>query len=80
MRESLLGGCLTDLKRYAEAEHMLLSVYNNVAAGRTSHPEALRDTLGRLITLYELWGKLEQASAWQLKRMDIDFPVDPFGH
>lgn len=35
--------------------------------------------LGRAIALYDAWGKPEQAAAWRLKRLDFDFPDDPFG-
>jgi tetratricopeptide (TPR) repeat protein len=77
-RESRLGGCLTALKRHAEAEALLLSVFKNTMAGRPAQPELLRETLDRLITLYEAWGKPEQAAEWRRKLMDHDFPTDPF--
>jgi len=78
--ESLLGGCLTAMKRYPEAELLLVSASKNVDAERTTPPEVLRDTLDRIITLYESWGRPEQAAAWRLKRMDSNFPVDPFAN
>jgi hypothetical protein len=77
-RESRLGGCLTTLKRHAEAEALLLSVFKNTMAGRPARPALLRETLDRLITLYEAWGKPEQAAVWRRKLMDHDFPADPF--
>jgi hypothetical protein len=68
------------LNRHAEAEHLLLAAYNNLAADRGTPLGVLRDVLDRIIVLYESWGKPEQAAGWRLKRMDVDFPPAPFGH
>jgi hypothetical protein len=41
-------------------------------------PERVRQALGRVIVLFDARGKPEEATAWRLKRLDFDFPDDPF--
>jgi tetratricopeptide (TPR) repeat protein/predicted Ser/Thr protein kinase len=76
--ESLLGGCLTDRGRYAEAEPLLISAYTTLAATKSAPPSRVRKALDRIVTLYEKWGQPERTSAWRARRMDQDFPADPF--
>jgi tetratricopeptide (TPR) repeat protein len=80
LRESELGGCLTALKRFDEAELNLLSAYRIMQANSRTRVELPRAVLDRIITLYESWRKSEQVPAWRPKRMDSEFPVDPFVH
>jgi hypothetical protein len=61
--QSLLGACLTALGRYAEAEPLLLQACESLAAGPQSR--ARRETLARLVQLYEAWKKPEQAARWK---------------
>jgi hypothetical protein len=68
------------MKRYAESEELFVSANKNLATARRASQGIRRDTLDRIITLYESWGKPDQAAIWRLKRMDSDFPVDPFVH
>jgi serine/threonine-protein kinase len=62
---SLLGGLLTDAGRFAEAELLLVSSYEQVAAGfGPDHPRTAA-CRGRLVRLYEAWGRPQKAAALQ---------------
>ena len=64
---SLLVSCLIDLKRYAEAEAMLLAAYPPIEKQfGASHPRARR-TAERGAALYEAWGKIQPAAEWKQK-------------
>ena len=41
-------------------------------------PEQVRQAIGRVIALYDIWGLPEEAAAWRIKLLDFDFPDDPF--
>ena len=63
---SSLGAVLTNLKKYAEAERMLLAGYHgleSIAPG----PKWLKHSIQRIVTLYTDWGKPEKAAEWQAK-------------
>ena len=67
--QSLLGGCLLDQKKYAEAEPLLLSGYaglkqrgDAVLADGDSH---LQEALARLVQLDEAMGRTNQAAGWE---------------
>ena len=63
--ESLLGGCLTDMKRYPEAEPLLTSSYAVILKQfGPDHPRTLA-ARGRVIGLYEAWGKPQKAAAYR---------------
>jgi len=68
----LLGASLVDQKKFADAEPLLLSVYEGMPKrlGEMSKDEKLllTQTLERLVQLYEATGKKDQAYAWR-KRM-----------
>ena len=63
--ESVLGGCLSLAERYEEAEGLLLASYP-VLKARTGERslETLR-ALERIVHLYELWGKPDQAARYR---------------
>ena len=63
--ESVLGGVLTGLGRYAEAEPLLLNAYPILQEQRGEHSACTRDTLRRLVTLYDAWGKPEKAAEYR---------------
>jgi hypothetical protein len=58
--ESALGGCLTRLHRYDEAESLLLGSYQILMAKRNASP-ATRQARQHLIDLYSAWGKPDKA-------------------
>jgi serine/threonine-protein kinase len=62
---SNLGGCLTKLKRYSEAEEQLLTAYAGLKAARGEQNDLTRRAVGRLIELYEAWGKPDQAAPYR---------------
>ena len=60
--ESALGACLASMKRFEEAEPLLLRSYAVIKAKRGQLGRASKDCAGRIIRLYEGWGKPEQAA------------------
>jgi serine/threonine protein kinase/tetratricopeptide (TPR) repeat protein len=68
---SLLGACLLAQERYADAEPLLVSGYEGLkareAAIAANARGRLKEALGRLVRLYDEWGKPEQAAAWRAK-------------
>jgi tetratricopeptide (TPR) repeat protein len=59
-----LGACLIKLKRYREAEEQLLAGYAGLEAAQDARPAEIRKATGRLIELYESWGKPEKAKPY----------------
>jgi serine/threonine protein kinase/tetratricopeptide (TPR) repeat protein len=59
---SLLGGCLTAQARYPEAEALLTESYPVLARKRGRSWKRTRDAAGRIVALYEAWGRPEQAA------------------
>ena len=76
--ESLLGACLAKQGRFAEAGPMLLASYEVIASAPGVPPIRVRQALGRIVVLYEAWGKPEEAANWRARGMDLNFPADPF--
>ena len=74
--QSALGACLTLQGRYADAEPLLVSSYGFHELKGVSEPEThARESLRRIIDLYEAWdtaepgkGYAEKAAEWQAKR------------
>jgi hypothetical protein len=62
---SLIGGCLTKLKRYREAEAQLLAAYAGLKPARGEQNDLTRRAVGRLIELYEAWGRPDQAAPYR---------------
>ncbi|HLG14769.1 MAG TPA: serine/threonine-protein kinase [Blastocatellia bacterium] len=63
--QSVLGGCLAALKRYDEAEPLLVESYATLKAKRGDRDRTTQQTLKRLISLYEAWGKSEKAAPYR---------------
>ena len=66
---TVLGACLVGQQKYAEAEPLLLRGYEGLQHADTI-PTSLRSkrlnqAQGRLVRLYEAWGKPDQASRWR---------------
>jgi hypothetical protein len=72
--ESLLGGCLTALERYEEAEPLLLNSYRGFQAAREPPTKRVEQAGQRVLRLYESWGKPDRAEAW---RKQITTPMKP---
>ena len=78
--EGWLGLCLLGLKKYAEAETLLLSAYDrdNARKDKPGASTSPLNLLNQMIKLYDAWGKKDKAEEWRTKRDDLGFPVDPF--
>ena len=63
--EGGLGRCLTMLRRYAEAEPLLLS--SHAAIQKLADVEAHHRAVDKLVKLYEAWEKPDKASEWRAK-------------
>jgi tetratricopeptide (TPR) repeat protein len=65
--QSLLGGALTGQGAFAEAESLVI----NSCEGLLNHAQAVgyprRDAFARVVTLYEGWGKPDEAAAWRAR-------------
>jgi len=64
--KSQWGGCLIELKRFGEAEPLLLEAWGMLERTKAD-PAALRVTAGRLAELYRAWGKEDAAKEWTAK-------------
>ncbi len=64
--EGALGSCLTRLRRFDEAESILLGTYQNLLAKQSAGP-AQREALQHLVDLYNAWGKPYKAREWRAK-------------
>jgi hypothetical protein len=62
--KSLLGAALLAQRRYDEAEAMLLDAQRDLAASPSLQRETTV-TIGRLVDLYEAWGKHEKAAEFR---------------
>ena len=63
--ESLLGASLVALRRYSEAETMLLAARRDLEALPQPSQLDITKTIGRLIELYAAWGKRDQAALYR---------------
>jgi hypothetical protein len=63
--ESSLGSCLAAQGRYAEAEPFLRNGYRRMQAVEGVPTRLRRESLDRLVALYEAWGKPDEAAAWR---------------
>jgi serine/threonine protein kinase len=66
--ESRLGGCLTALAKYEDAEKLLLSSYETLEKAAGTPPQRRVEALDRIVKLYETRDKADQAAAWRAKR------------
>lgn len=60
-----LGVTLTGLRRYAEAEPVLIGSYELMRAKRGDHNRTTLLNARRLVELYQAWGKTAPAQRWQ---------------
>ena len=63
--ETVVGGCLADLGRRAEAEPLLLGAYENLSRSTGPTAGATRQALEQLVALYEAWGRPERAAEYR---------------
>ena len=65
--QSLLGACLTALKRYEEAEALLLESYPRIESTEEESDDLARAAGQRIIDLYNSWGYPDKANEWRAK-------------
>ena len=83
---SLLGEALAAQSRFEEAESVLLVGQQGLIACREAIParnrdRILRESIDRLIRLYDSWGRPDRAEDWRMRMaemLDHSFPADPF--
>ena len=79
---SLLGAVLMGRHRYEEAEPLLIVGYEGMKARAATFPPAdkpfLSEAAGRVVRLYEAWGRPAQAVEWKAKLGLADLPADVF--
>jgi tetratricopeptide (TPR) repeat protein len=71
--KSQWGGCLIELRRFGDAEPLLLEAWGMLERTK-AHPAALQVTAVRLAQLYRAWGKEEAASEWTAKLETLTTP------
>jgi tetratricopeptide (TPR) repeat protein len=79
---SQLGGSLLGLKKYAEAEPLIVSGYEGMKAREAKIPPEgkpwLTEAAERIMKLYEAWAKPEKATTWKSKLGMPDLPAEVF--
>jgi hypothetical protein len=79
---SQLGGALLGQRRYAEAEPLIVAGYEGMKAREAKIPPAGRPRLpeaaGRVVGLYEGWGRPEEAAEWRARLGQAELPADVF--
>ena len=69
-----LGQCLSDLGSYEEAEPPLLAAQEWFSQ-HAIEEEDLTEATGRLVQLYERWGKADEVDAWRGKLAESALPA-----
>ena len=62
---SILGGAYAAAGQYDKAEPLLLDAYKGLENGSNQGSKPRRDAAARLVTLYEKWGKPDEAAKWR---------------
>jgi eukaryotic-like serine/threonine-protein kinase len=63
--QGALGECLTTEKKYAEAEPLLAESYATLKTEQGERSPLTQEAARRLVTLYQSWGKPEQAARYR---------------
>jgi hypothetical protein len=58
------GEALMDLKRFDEAEPLMLEGYNKLTASLDPEHPRVRGAAGSIANLYKAWGKADEESKW----------------
>ncbi|TWT44884.1 Serine/threonine-protein kinase PrkC [Phycisphaerae bacterium RAS1] len=69
---SNLGMCLTALEKYEEAEALLVEAFPILRKTRGDKHRGTRDTLERIIKLYEAWNRPEELEKYKAIRAELD--------
>ena len=60
-----LGEILLDMRRYAEAETLLIAGFETLSADVETGLEVVARARGHVVRLYDAWGRVDQAGAWR---------------
>ena len=63
--ESVLGACLTQQRRYSEAEALLLPAHDRLASALGPAHERVVESRRRLLDLYTRWGRADRADRYR---------------
>jgi tetratricopeptide (TPR) repeat protein len=63
--QGALGECLTTEKKYTEAEPLLSESYATLKSVQSDQSPLTQEAARRLVTLYQAWGKPEEAARYQ---------------
>jgi serine/threonine protein kinase/TolA-binding protein len=63
--QGALGECLTTEKKFAEAEPLLAESYATLKTVQSDQSPLTQEAARRLVTLYQSWGKPEEAARYQ---------------
>jgi tetratricopeptide (TPR) repeat protein len=74
--ESRLGGCLTALRKFTEAEPLLLSGYQGLQSTPGAPLPRKLQAGERIVKLYETWGKADKAAEWRAKLLPLPKPPE----
>lgn len=66
------GACLIELKRFDEAEHLLIESYKGIQHAQYVPDDWLPTYCDRLMRLYSEWQKPEEAKRWRETRLRLD--------
>ena len=65
--ENILGEHFAIAKRFDQAEPMLLASEKALVAARGESAPIVQDARGRIVRMYEAWGKTDEEAIWRAK-------------
>ncbi len=74
----LLGGCLSGMGRYDEAEPLLMAAYRSLSATDPAVADRRLEAAGQLATLYRSWGRPAEAARYMVEDEPRSKPLPPF--
>jgi tetratricopeptide (TPR) repeat protein len=79
---SMLGEALVGLKRFGEAERLLVAGYEGIRARREKIPKEIRgiresEAAERLVALYDAWQKPDEAARWRARIAVLRTAAEP---
>ncbi|CAN5632745.1 hypothetical protein BH09PLA1_BH09PLA1_06390 [soil metagenome] len=73
--ESILGFALAGAGEFGKAEPMMLESFKTMQSGSMLGRRLPCDAAGRVIILYEKWGKVDEAKQWRDRRAGLSSPT-----
>jgi hypothetical protein len=72
---NILGFAYAGTGDFAKAEPLMLESFKTLEAGSLLGRRLPRDAAGRLVILYEQWGKPAAAEQWRQRRANLSTPT-----